>query len=148
LKPLVSDCLTKIYVTTEGTDVLPLIIFFVLLSVVGEYQFNQMLGVSVSIQKKSKYRRDSTALIIGIVTVLRQYHSSHMLSFIQLCGQYIRSQLNALGFTMREKKEVHLPTEVRSLLYFLETMLKYARVSSRAVDSALPPSLFHFIEQH
>jgi len=142
-----SDCITKIYVTTEGTDVLPLVLFFVLLSVIGEYQYNQMLGVSVSTIKKSKNRRDSTALIIGIVTVLRQSHSSHMLNFVQLCGQYIRSQLNALGFMMREKKDFHLPPEVRSLLYFLETMLKYARINPRAVDSALPPSLFHFIEQ-
>jgi len=142
-----SDSLTKIYITSEGTDVLPLIMFFSLLSVIGSYHFNPMLGVSLSSSKKEKNRRDSTALIVGIVTMLRQSHSSHMLSFVQLCGQYIRSQLNTLGFQMREKKDIRLPAEVRSLLYFLETMLKYARISPRAVDSAIPPSLFHFIEQ-
>jgi len=142
-----SDSLTKIYVTTEGIDVLPLIVFFVLLSVIGEYQFNPMLGITVSTSKNRKGRRDSTALIVGAVTVLRQSHSSHMLQFVQLCGQYIRSHLNSLGFQMREKKDVHLPNEVRNLLYFLETMLKYARISPRAVESALPPSLFRFIQQ-
>ena len=141
----ISDALTKIYVTTEGTDVLPLLVFIVLLSVIGDYQYSPMLGVAVNTAKNTKRRRDSTALIVGAVTMLRQSHSSHMLSFVQLCGQYIRAQLNNLGFQIRDQKQARLPQEVRSLLYLLDTMLKYARISPRAVESSIPPSLFHFI---
>jgi len=142
-----SDALTKIYITTGGTDVLPFIIFFALLSIIGDYQFNSMLGVPMYANKKDKNRRDSTALVVGIVTMLRQSHSSHMLSFIQLCGQYIRTTLNRLGFDMTEQKQAQVPSSMRNMLYFLETMLQYARISPRALDSAIPPSLFHFIEQ-
>jgi len=139
-----SDALTKIYITTEGTDVLPLIIFISLLTIIGDFQFNRMLGVAM--MPKDKTRRDSTALIVGIVTMLRQSHSSHMISFVQLCGQYVRTRLNELGFEMVDQKQARLPPSVRNMLYFLETLLPYARISHRAVDSALPPSLFHFID--
>jgi len=143
----ISDALTKIYITTEGTDVLPFVMFLVLTSVLGEYEFNSMLGVAMSTSKKDKTRRDSTPLIVGLVTMLRQSHSSHMLSFVQLCGQYIRTTLNQLGFDMADQKQVHVPSTLRILLYFLDTMLQYARISPRALDSALPPSLFHFLQQ-
>jgi len=141
-----SDALTKIYITTEGTDVLPFIIFLVLISIIDDYQFNRMLGVAMSVNKKDKTRRDCTALVVGIVTMLRQSHSSHMLSFIQLCGQYIRTTLNQLGFDMGEQKQVHFPPVLSNLLYFLETILQYARINPRVVDTAVPPSLFHFVE--
>jgi len=141
-----SDALTKIYVTTEGTDVLSFIIFLTLMSVIDEYTFNPLLGVATSVSKKDKTRRDSTPLIVGIVTLLRQCHSSHMLSFVQLCGQYVRTSLNQLGFDMVEQKQVQVPQSIRNMLYFLGTVLQYARISPRALDSALPPSLFHFID--
>jgi len=143
-----SDALTKIYITTEGTDVLPFIMFLVLVSVLGEYHFDRMLGVALSINKKDKSRRDFTALIVGMVTMLRQSHSSHMLSFVQLCGQYIRTTLNQLGFVMGEQKQVHFPPILTNMLYFLETMLQYARINPRVVETAIPPSLFHFVEQY
>jgi len=143
-----SDALTKIYVTTEGTDVMSFIIFLAVLSILGEYEFNSLLGVSTSTVKKEKARRDSTPLIVGIVTLLRQFHSSHMLSFVQLCGQYIRTTLNQLGFEMVQQKQVRIPQTIHNMLYLLDTMLQYARISPRALDSALPPALFHFIEQN
>jgi len=146
----ISDALMKIYVTTDGLDTLPLLIFASLLSSLSGYQFNPMLGVLVPLARREKQRKDATALAVGAATLLRQFHSSHMLAFVGICGQYVRSQLNTLGFSTGGQKTLaidQVPVETTNLLFFLESFLPYARLSRDAVDSVLPPMLFQILKK-
>lgn len=123
-----SEPLAKIYSTTKPAELLPFFTFLVLAGVAGRYSYNDMLAVLVC--KKDKHRADSTPLVMGIVTLLKQFHSSYSTQFLALCGQYIKANFNALGAV----KKSELPKEVVTMAYFVELYAKYGSIPSRVVE--------------
>ena len=123
-----SEPLAKIYSTTKPSELLPLFTFLVLTSVTPRYTYNDMLAVLIC--KKDKHRADSTPLIMGIVTLLKQFHSSYSTQFLALCGQYIRSQFNTIGISQK----LEVPKDVSTLAYFVELYAKYGSVPQRVLE--------------
>lgn len=123
-----SEPLAKIYSTTKPSELLPFFTFLVLAGAAPRYTYNDMLAVLIC--KKDKHRADSTPLIMGIVTLLKQFHSSYSTQFLALCGQYIKANFNAMGGS----KKADLPKEVATMAYFVELYAKYGSVPSRVVE--------------
>ncbi|KAF2071648.1 hypothetical protein CYY_007041 [Polysphondylium violaceum] len=138
----INDPFTKIYITTSPLDAFPCLMFLFVLSQVTKFQYNPKLGVMVS--KKPKNNYDWTPLIIGIITILQQFHSLHTQKFFAFVGQYIKCQINVSLANPKEKIDEDYPEDVIGLLRFLEDFCKYSHTSRKIIEGYLPPYIFDY----
>jgi len=138
----INDPFTKIYITTSPLDAFPCLMFLFVLSQVTKFQYNAKLGVMTS--KKPKNNYDWTPFIIGIITILQQFHSLHTQKFFAFVGQYIKCQINVSLANPKEKVDEDYPEDVIGLLRFLEDFCKYSHTSRKIIEGYLPPYIFDY----
>lgn len=81
--------LKTIYVTTKNSHYFALILFLFVIAHIPKFQYIKNIGSLTG--RKSSEHIDGTAFVIGIVTVLRQFHRNIMYSFLEYICQYITS---------------------------------------------------------
>jgi len=137
----INDPFSKIYITTDHIDNLALLVFLFTISQVNKFQFQEHL--SVLIHKKDKKSYDGTLFVCGIVTLLKQFHSSNTTKFLAYLGQYIRAFVNTA--MQGETKSSEFPEEVTCCLLFLEEFLKFSSIDRKLVEGFFPSYIFdHF----
>ncbi|KYQ93508.1 hypothetical protein DLAC_06205 [Tieghemostelium lacteum] len=136
----INDPFTKIYITTSPLEAFPCLIFLFVLSQVTKFQFNSKLNVMVPKKQKNLY--DWTPFIVGIITILQQFHSLHTQKFLAFVGQYVRCQINISLANPKDNKEDDYPEEVGCLLRFLEDFCKYSHTSRKLIEEYIPPYIF------
>lgn len=141
----INDPFTKIYITTSPIDSISLLLFLFLVSRISSFHFNDTLNAMLSRNKKEP--ADFTSLVVGIITVLKQFHSSHTQKFLAYIGQYIRGYLNmALGSSSANSSKKPLasefPPEVTNMLRFVEEYVHYARIDRKSLQAYFPPFVF------
>lgn len=86
----ISDPFTKIYITTDPLDAVPLLVFLFAISVLPKFTYSGHLGILMPAKHASKKEAvDATSLVVGIITLLKQFHSSHTQHFLALLGQCV-----------------------------------------------------------
>ncbi len=99
------DPYTKIYITTSPLPAFPTLMFlfvvsmenrlsfycfdYVTISQMPKYGYNPPLGAILP--KKQKDSPDWIPLVVGVITLLRQFHSLHTQQFLAYLGQYVRA---------------------------------------------------------
>ena len=107
--------------TTEPIPFLPLILFFFVLSHASKLTYNSRTS---TLENKDKaLALDGAPLVVGVITVLKQFHSIHTHTFLAYLGQYVRSHVSASPAGMAPGKLAITP-EVVSVLLFLEEYCK------------------------
>ncbi|KAJ1470743.1 WASH complex, subunit strumpellin [Baffinella frigidus] len=81
----------KIYLTTEPMDGIALFLMLFAVAQLTNYTLDPALNLLVP---KEKNGLDSAAITVGILTVLKQFHSSHTQKFVAYLLQYVRCQAN------------------------------------------------------
>jgi WASH complex subunit strumpellin len=76
------------------------------------------------------------AFVVGVVSLLKQFHSLHVQQFLAFLGQYIRTMVNAVDRTKKTLPE--LPEAVVNVLIFLEEFITYGSMQRRVLESYLP----------
>ena len=107
--------------------------------------------------KKKDDPLDGTPFVVGIITLLKQFHSSNKDLFLAYLGQYVRAQIDGINVdsssvtatgipntsgSSSKGKEIELPPDVTNVLHFLEHFCRFAPTSRRAVESYIPSYLF------
>lgn len=134
----VTKPVSKIYITTEeALDGIAVLLFLFVLSEVQKLKWNRRLSTLVKSNEKVAF--DGAPFVVGIATVLKQFHSSHTHTFLAYLGQYIRSTISAAAPPAKSAK---VPGVVINLLYFLEEFCKFSAVDRHAIESVVPPYLF------
>lgn len=133
----INNPITKIYITTEPIDGIPILLFLFALSQVSKLQWNSKYCTLVS--KERGGMLDGAPLVVGLITVLKQFHSNHTHSFLQYIGQYIRTHISNLP---NAAKVNTLPSEVTNMLLFLEEFCRFAHISRRAIEAVVPAYIF------
>ena len=87
---------------------------------------------------------DGVPFVVGIVTLLKQFHSSTTHKFLAYLGQFVRSHINS-SYTKASKAE-ELSAEVLNVLIFLEDFCKYGHFSRKVVEGYVPPYIFDFFK--
>eukprot|EP01133_Synstelium_polycarpum_P011225 gene11225-13087_t len=141
----INDPYTKIYITTMPLEAFPCLLFLFVLSQVTKFQYNAKLCVMVS--KKAKNSYDWTPFIVGVITILKQFHSLHTQKFLAFLGQYIRCQLNTALANPKDNKDDDYPEEVVGLLRFLEDFCKYSHTPRKIVEGYVPAYIFDYFAQ-
>jgi len=133
-----ADPFTKIYLITEPIAHVDCFIFLFVLSQVTKFEFNA--GLSTLVHKKDRKPFDCSAFVVGIITVLKQFHNASTSNFLAYLGQYVRYSMDVN--VKKEQGTVELPEEVNCTLLFLEAFLKYSSLDRKVLDAHLPPYIF------
>eukprot|EP01125_Pyxidicula_operculata_P012814 TRINITY_DN4218_c0_g1_i3.p1 TRINITY_DN4218_c0_g1~~TRINITY_DN4218_c0_g1_i3.p1 ORF type:complete len:1114 (+),score=245.98 TRINITY_DN4218_c0_g1_i3:40-3381(+) len=86
-----NDPFSKIYVTTEPIDDFAFILFLIVLRQLSRFTFEAHLGERPRTKKETI---DDTPFVIGLITILKQFHSSNVTEFLTYIGQFLRSTCN------------------------------------------------------
>lgn len=136
--------------------------FLFVVSQLPKFVHNLQLGAVVA--KKQKDAHDWLPFVVGVITLLRQFHSLHTQQFLAYLGQYVRGYLfmltasvvitdslpagrflNVALQTQKEIKADGYPEEVVSVLLFLEDFCRLGHVSRKVVEGYFPAYIFdHF----
>jgi WASH complex subunit strumpellin len=126
----INDPYTKIYITTDPVDNLSCLLFLFVVAQASKFQYSDHL--SIIMHKKDKRPFDSTPFVVGVITLLKQFHSSVTQRFLSYLGQYIRAFTNIS--LQRDPKSVDLPEECISVLLYLEQFCKLSNMDLRAIE--------------
>jgi len=135
-----NDPFTKIYVTTKAIDNLACLMFLFVISQVNKFQFSNKL--SILVHRKDKRAFDSAPFIVGVITLLKQFHSVQTQNFLAYLGQYIRGFVNISSNT----NATDLPEEVVSVLLFLEDFLQFSNTDRGVMEGYLPTYIFNYFK--
>eukprot|EP00004_Rigifila_ramosa_P027670 TRINITY_DN9095_c0_g1_i1.p1 TRINITY_DN9095_c0_g1~~TRINITY_DN9095_c0_g1_i1.p1 ORF type:complete len:1142 (+),score=349.87 TRINITY_DN9095_c0_g1_i1:288-3428(+) len=133
----ISDAMTKIYVTVDPIENLALLMFLFVLAHLNKFTYDATLGTLVSKDKKEAI--DGAPFVVGVLTVLKQFHSIQTQRFLALFGQYVRAQINDAP---SKDDVVDLDPNVTNSLLFLEQFCKFSSMSRRVVESYIPAYIF------
>lgn len=80
--------LNKIYITTKRLPYFPIINFLFIIAQLPKLQYNKNQGMTC---RKATDPVDWPPLVLGLLTLLKQFHSRYTQQFLALIGQFIRS---------------------------------------------------------
>jgi WASH complex subunit strumpellin len=140
-----SEPLKKIYFMTSKCE---FISFFASMLVVSQLGKLPSTKVSVPVFKGSSSTTQSgnvpvmitvnvdsrVSLVIGALTLLKQYHCDFRNQFIAILGQYVRSAIQSGAV----QKPADLPVEPAKVLSFLEEFLEFSQLDRRILETYVP----------
>ena len=129
---------TKIYITTEPLDNIPLIMFLFVTAQFPRFKYETNVGGLVCRAKGDPL--DGAPFALGIISILKQFHSEYTDKFLGYLGQSVRSIVNT-SFS-KDQKPSKLPLEVVNCLHFLEDFCKYSHLPRKQVYAHVPSFLF------
>eukprot|EP01087_Luapelamoeba_hula_P013132 TRINITY_DN3739_c0_g1_i1.p1 TRINITY_DN3739_c0_g1~~TRINITY_DN3739_c0_g1_i1.p1 ORF type:complete len:1176 (-),score=252.84 TRINITY_DN3739_c0_g1_i1:43-3570(-) len=132
---------SKIYITTGPVPSFPLLMCLFVISQMPKFYFDNTLR-AIMYNKREKTLVDGAPFVMGIVTLMKQFHASYTQEFLDYLGQYVRGMINVSVGGDEKKKLADYPTEVINVLLFLEEYCHYSKTPRKTVESSLPAFIF------
>ncbi|XP_069587983.1 WASH complex subunit 5 [Ranitomeya imitator] len=127
--------LNKIYITTKQLSFFPVVNFLFLITQIPKLQYSKNLGMTC---KKPADAIDWPPLVLGLLTLLKQFHSRYTEQFLALIGQFIRSSMEQ----STSQKIPEMPADVVGALMFLEDYVHFTKLPRKVVDAHVPNFIF------
>ncbi|KAM6457749.1 WASH complex subunit 5 [Liasis olivaceus] len=127
--------LNKIYITTKRLPYFPIVNFLFLISQLPKLQYSKNLGM---VCRKPADPIDWPPLVLGVLTLLKQFHSRYTEQFLGLIGQFVRSTMEQCT----SQKVPEMPADVVGALFFLEDYVRYTKLPRRVVEAHVPNFIF------
>ncbi|XP_021072099.1 WASH complex subunit 5 [Mus pahari] len=127
--------LNKIYITTKRLPYFPIVNFLFLIAQLPKLQYNKNLGM---VCRKPADPVDWPPLVLGLLTLLKQFHSRYTEQFLALIGQFIRSTMEQCT----SQKMPEMPADAVGALLFLEDYVRYTKLPRRAAEAHVPNFIF------
>ncbi|XP_013376760.1 PREDICTED: WASH complex subunit strumpellin isoform X2 [Chinchilla lanigera] len=127
--------LNKIYITTKRLPYFPVVNFLFLIAQLPKLQYSRNLGM---VCRKPADPVDWPPLVLGLLTLLKQFHSRYTEQFLALIGQFIRSTVEQCT----SQKIPEMPAEVVGALLFLEDYVRYTKLPRRVAEAHVPNFIF------
>ncbi|KAJ8784998.1 hypothetical protein J1605_007554 [Eschrichtius robustus] len=127
--------LNKIYITTKRLPYFPVVNFLFLIAQLPKLQYNKNLGM---VCRKPADPVDWPPLVLGLLTLLKQFHSRYTEQFLALIGQFIRSTVEQCT----SQKIPEMPADVVGALLFLEDYVRYTKLPRRVPDNRIGNARF------
>ncbi|KAJ3697216.1 hypothetical protein LUZ61_000921 [Rhynchospora tenuis] len=109
------------------------------------YVFDAHLGTLTSRSKKSL--KDFSPLIIGLGTLLRQFHPSYMIQYIQFMAQYIHTtEASFVAIDEPNKTNTNHACEVAKAVFWLQSFCKYFGISEDVIELCLAPAIIALLQ--
>ncbi|XP_069477717.1 WASH complex subunit 5 isoform X2 [Ambystoma mexicanum] len=123
--------LNKIYITTKRISYFPVVIFVFLIAQLPKLQYMKNLGMAC---RKPADPVDWPPLVLGILTLLKQFNSRYTEQFLSLIGQFIRSTMEQCT----SQKMPEMPADVVGALMFLEDYVRNTKLPRRVIEAHVP----------
>ena len=81
---------------------------------------------------------DGAALIVGVATILKQFHSAFLMDYMSYMGQFIRATMHHTLTPSKSGRTATLPYEVANAILFLEQLVQYAGIDRSILNSVMP----------
>ncbi|XP_012862013.1 WASH complex subunit 5 [Echinops telfairi] len=127
--------LSKIYITTKRLPYFPIVNFIFLIAQLPKLQYNKNLGM---VCRKPADPVDWPPLVLGLLTLLKQFHSRYTEQFLALLGQFVRSTVEQCT----SQKIPEMPADVVGALLFLEDYVRYTKLPRRVAEAHVPNFIF------
>lgn len=127
--------LNKIYITTKRLPYFPIVNFLFLIAQLPKLQYNKNLGM---VCRKPADPVDWPPLVLGLLTLLKQFHSRYTEQFLALIGQFIRSTMEQCT----SQKMSEMPADAVGALLFLEDYVRYTKLPRRVAEAHVPNFIF------
>ncbi|XP_040586236.1 WASH complex subunit 5 [Mesocricetus auratus] len=127
--------LNKIYITTKRLPYFPIVNFLFLIAQLPKLQYNKNLGM---VCRKPADPVDWPPLVVGLLTLLKQFHSRYTEQFLALIGQFIRSTMEQCT----SQKMPEMPADAVGALLFLEDYVRYTKLPRKVAEAHVPNFIF------
>ncbi|XP_047110859.1 LOW QUALITY PROTEIN: WASH complex subunit 5 [Schistocerca piceifrons] len=127
-----SNPYSKIYITTKNLQYLALLLFLFAISQLGRLHYARNLGTLIN--KKSQEPLDGVPFVVGVQTVLRQFHPEIRNQFILYVSQYVKSYVES-GIS---SKSPEFSAEAATGLHFLEMLVHYSGLPRNTLADHIP----------
>mmetsp|Transcript_15699 Transcript_15699/g.24851 ORF Transcript_15699/g.24851 Transcript_15699/m.24851 type:complete len:115 (-) Transcript_15699:134-478(-) len=97
--------------------------------------------ISTLVAKNPRGGIDGAPLVVGVITILKQFHSSNTTKFIGYLAQYVTSAVNSERGSSKSSSGTELPPQAVKALLFLEQFCSFSKMSRKLVDGLLPSYL-------
>ncbi|KAJ9583230.1 hypothetical protein L9F63_022420, partial [Diploptera punctata] len=131
----ISNPFAKIYVTTKNLQYFSLLTFLFVVSQLPKLTYAK--NVASLICRKVQDPLDGAPFIVGVQTLLRQFHPEVRNQFLLYLGQYVKSYVEA-SISSGGGKATELPAEAVTSLHFLERFAQYAGMSRKTLATHIP----------
>jgi len=143
-----SDPLAKIYVVTEPIESLPLLLMFFIVTYMSKLTWDKDFATLV--RRKPAFALDGMPLVVGVWTLLKQFHPSYTRQLLAYLGQFVRAtmagvlkaDINALA----NNKSGSTPIEVTNTLLFIDMFCKVGKIPRSAVSEFIPSYIFDAVD--
>ena len=130
------DPLKTIFVTTEPLYSVPLLLFILSVTALPQVKYDKNL---VALARRDKKKGiDGAALIVGIATILKQFHSAYVMDFMSYMGQFIRATMHHTLTPSKSGRNATLPYEVANAIIFLEHFVQFSGIDRSILNSVMP----------
>uniref|UniRef100_A0A671MHE3 WASH complex subunit 5 n=1 Tax=Sinocyclocheilus anshuiensis TaxID=1608454 RepID=A0A671MHE3_9TELE len=131
----IQNPLNKIYITTKRLPYFPIVNFLFLIAQLPKLQNNKSQGMTC---RKAADPVDWAPLVLGLLTLLKQFHSRYTEQFLALIGQFIRSIMEQCT----SQKIPDMPSDVVGALMFLEDYVRYTKLPRKVAEAHVPSFVF------
>jgi len=92
--------------------------------------------------KSKKEEIDCVPFVVGLITLLNQFHENNTKKLLALIGQYIRIYIFYAIESAGKNQPVGFPPEVQSMLLFLELFCRYSQTPREVIEEHIPSYIF------
>uniref|UniRef100_A0A8C5CG81 WASH complex subunit 5 n=1 Tax=Gadus morhua TaxID=8049 RepID=A0A8C5CG81_GADMO len=131
----VHNPLNKIYITTKRLPYFPIVNFLFVIAQLPKLQYTKNIGMTC---RKPADPVDWPPLVLGLLTLLKQFHSRYTEQFLALIGQFIRSIMEQCT----SQKIPDMPSDVVGALMLLEDYVKYTKLPRKVAEAHVPSFIF------
>ncbi|KAE8748690.1 hypothetical protein FOCC_FOCC004493 [Frankliniella occidentalis] len=139
----IGDPCAKIYVTTRNLPYFALLSFLFVLSQLQKLSYARNVGGLTC--KRPQEPLDGVALVLGVQTLLRQFHPEVAKQFIMYMCQFVRSHTDSLTRNA-SKTPTELPPEVTTALHFLEAFIKFSGSQRETLTAHIPDTILDLFQ--
>eukprot|EP01083_Nonionella_stella_P102334 291036_1 len=148
----ITNPMAQIYITSDPLQSLSKILFLYIISQIQRFQWNRAFNCLCLIT--TNQCADATPLVVGILTILKQFHPCYTRQLIARLCQFVRCHIHqsiAADKDKNKKKKKKklskliktMPKQAKNVLHFLDLMCKYgAHVDRKDVAVYLPAYMF------
>ncbi|KAL1129466.1 hypothetical protein AAG570_013992 [Ranatra chinensis] len=129
------DPYAKIYITTRSIPYMALLVFVFTSSQVPRFQHDKALDCLLC----KKTGEGIMPFLLGLQTLLRQFHPTVHKQFVLYCCQYTKSYMLNSTFSIKQQE---IPHEALSMMQFLDEYVDYSGLTRSEITKHIPPVIF------
>ncbi|KAG7393747.1 hypothetical protein PHYPSEUDO_004510 [Phytophthora pseudosyringae] len=145
-----NDPFQKIYVTVaEPMEGLAAMFMLFVVAYMPKLQYDRNFG---ALSRVGKNPIDGEPLLVGILTIFKQFHPSYTQKFLAYLGQFVRTKVNDIFAEKADKKgkssslPTELPVDVVNALIFMLEFARCAKIKRSVLDGHVPAYVFDAIQ--